>query len=132
MKATITNPEIRNGVNYGDRKELIRAKSVIALQTNGQPCEIIAARWYMGRSAQSSVVYCTVWINGGLWVSGSGKAGGSGYCKRSAAFAHALDDAGVQLTENVAGVGNSAVENACKAIASELGFSTDNLLFVDH
>lgn len=132
MKATFANKETRNGVNFADKKELVRAKSVVALQTNGHPCEIIAARWYTGRSAGASVVYCTVWINGGLWVSGSGKAGGGGYCKYSAAFEDALRDASVSLSEEVAGVGNSAVEKACKAIARELGFSSDNLLFVTH
>jgi hypothetical protein len=132
MKATFTSKETRNGVNFGDKKELIRAKSVIALQTNGHPCEVISARWYMGRSASASIVYCTVWVNGGLWVSGSGSAGGGGYCKQSAAFAHAVENAGIELTEDVAGRGSSAVESACKAIARELGFSTDNLLFVSH
>lgn len=132
MKAKLTSKETRNGINYGDTKELTRAKSVIALQTNGHPCEVISARWYMGRSATASIVYCTVWVNGGVWVSGSGKAGGYGYCKTSASFANALIDAGIVCNEEISGVGNSQIEKACKTIASELGFSTDNLLFVDH
>lgn len=133
MKATIKTPESHNGINYADSKELIGAKSAVGLTTNGNPIELVTIRWYMGRSSTASIVYCTVWVRGGgVYVSGSGKAGGGGYCKRSASFYYALRNAGVSCDEEIAGVGNSQIESACKAIARLIGFSPNNLLFVDH
>ena len=82
----------------------------------------VNVRWYMGRSASASVVRCSVWIrstDGRSW-SGSGKAGGSGYCKRSASFSDAIDSAGIKLSVDVHGSGMSIVEEAVKAIASRL------------
>jgi hypothetical protein len=133
MKATIEN-QAQNAINYGYKKELTRALSVVALQGNGSPTEVITARWYMGRSSDASTVLCSIWIHGaGVYTSGHGKAGGGGYDKYSAAFADALNSAGVVLSENIAGVGNSAIERACEAIVKTLGVgSPDNLLFVRH
>jgi hypothetical protein len=133
MKATIEN-QVQNAINYAHKKELTRALSVVALQGNGSPTEVVTARWYMGRSADASVILCSVWIHGGgIYTSGAGKAGGGGYDKYSAAFADAINSAGVVLNESIAGVGNTAIERACAAIVRVLGVgSPDNLLFVRH
>lgn len=133
MKATIER-QAQNAVNYGYKKELTRAMSVVALQGNGSPTEVITARWYMGRSSDASIVICSIWIHGAsVYTSGSGKAGGGGYDKYSASFDSALTSAGVKLSENISGVGTSAIERACEAIVRELGAgSPDNLLFIRH
>lgn len=71
-----------------------------------------------------TVAYCTLWVSGrdgrGLRVTygrGQGQAGGGGYHKASAALAEAIHDAGVVLSRSISGVGDSAMEEACEAIA---------------
>ncbi len=86
-------------------------------------CEPVTVRCWMGRSSSASVVYAAAWINEGAnYSSGSGKAGGYGYCKHSAAIAAALRSAGVKLNKDISGVGESAVRDALAAIARALGF----------
>ena len=126
MKSTI-GKTVSNGVNYGYKKELIRTYNVI---TDGLK-EIITARCYMGRSASASTVYASIWINAsGIYTSGKGKAGGYGYHKESAAIAEAIESAGITLDQSIDGVGDGAIEEALKAIASSLGFS--NVLIVEN
>lgn len=69
--------------------------------------------------------YACVWINGhskGVSVSGGGKAGGYGYHRASAALQVALNDAGVVLSENIAGRGETAMTDAMEAISKALGY----------
>lgn len=109
----------RNGKNYGGQKEM--TEYLEAVTSRGE--NPVTVRWYMGRSQSASVVYCTIWIHGqGFYRSGSGKAGGHGYCKVSAAFAEALESAGLKVTDedgklaNIHGVGGAAVRAAVEAI----------------
>ena len=75
---------------------------------------IVDARIYW----PGSVAYAAVWINGdAIHASGTGKAGGYGYCKESAALAEALERAGVELSENIAGRGQGAMREAVEAVA---------------
>lgn len=133
MKATLTTQN-RNAENYGFNKEMIKALSVVALDNHGKPVEVITARWYMGRSSSASTMLCSVWIHApGFHTSGSGKAGWYGYCKSSAAFADAITDAGIELSEPVHGVGSSAVIEACRAIVCQLSLGTQTEpLFIEH
>jgi hypothetical protein len=89
----------------------------------GQLREMVTARAYMGRSAQASVVYVSVWIHGadGHFSSGSGNAGGGGYHKASAALAEALESAGVELSQHIGGMGDGAMREALTATARALG-----------
>ena len=119
MKATI-GKQVSNAINYGDKKELIKTFNVV---TDGLK-EVITVRCYMGRSANASTVYASVWINTSeVHTSGKGKAGGYGYHKASAAIAAAIESAGITLDQSIDGVGDAAIEEALKAIASALGFS---------
>ena len=119
MKATLGNA-VNNAINYGYKKEMIRTYNVI---TDGLK-EIITARCYMGRSASASTVYASIWINASdVHTSGKGKAGGYGYHKESAAIGAAIESAGITLDQSIEGVGNTAIEDALKAIAAALGFS---------
>jgi hypothetical protein len=83
------------------------------------------------------VVYASVWLNapshgtrGGLWTSGSGSAGGGGYCKRSAAIGDAFTAAGFKLSQDVHGRGMSVIHEAMEAIGRACGFR--RFLIVEH
>ena len=119
MKATM-GKNVSNAVNYKGQKELVKSYNVITDTLR----EIIMARCYMGRSASASTVYASIWINSpGYHSSGKGKASGYGYHKESAAIGAAIESAGITLDQSIDGVGDAAIEEALKAIASALGFS---------
>lgn len=67
--------------------------------------------------------YAYVWANNDtLSVNGSGKAGGYGYCKKSAAAGAAIRNAGFDLSERIDGVGEDAIRRAVLAVAAALGY----------
>lgn len=138
MKAVlpVNDSEYRNGHNYGDTKEKHMQWIVIDKKTERT---IIDCRVYMGRSANSSQVYSSVWIMGNnYYIAGTGLAGGYGYHKASAAIADALSSAGIKLfghaymphdtkpdfkrRADIGGVGESACCMAFNAIAYALGY----------
>ncbi len=99
-----------------DNKSLARDKKYY-----GEMSSIITARTYF----TGSTAYACIWINcpkGEIYLCGGGKAGGYGYHKTSAALQAAINDTGIKLSESISGVGESAMENALKAIAKTLGF----------
>ena len=110
-----------NGRNYGGEKETVNELKLIAMHS-GKLCEIVDARFYMGRSRNSSRVYCSVWIctPGSDYLSGTGWAGGGGYHKESAALQDALESAGVKLSSPIDGRGESAMHEALEAIGRAL------------
>lgn len=66
----------------------------------------------------ASRCYCCAWIFGaGHCSDGSAYAGGYGYHRASAAAGRALRAAGVSLSENIDGRGDSAIRDAVEAIA---------------
>lgn len=122
MKANITN--LRETPRDMYRKdELTRQISAIDPATGR---EIVCARIYY----PGSVAYACLWIHGPKYGRGTGKAGGYGYHKASAALDEAIKDAGIVLTGDVygrdkrnnrpasiGGVGNDAMREAVEAIA---------------
>ena len=123
MNATLGN-ENSNAVNYGSKKELIHTWNVIVNSDDGLK-NIITARCYMGRSPSASTVYASIWIyDEKHHTSGTGKASGYGYHKQSAAISEAIRSAGIVLNENIAGAGDSVIEQALEAIAEALGFES--------
>lgn len=96
----------------------------------------VTARWYRSARSDSHTVYCCIWVYGKDnskvgYRSGSGKAAGYGYCKRSAAFAEALQNAGlVTPFDSIYGRGMYVVDDAIKGIGILLGFSIDNMIVV--
>lgn len=69
--------------------------------------------------------YACLWINdtkSNTHISGSGSAGGYGYHRPSAAAWEAINNAGIELSEDIAGRGDGAIESAVKAIAEALGY----------
>ena len=123
MKAQIVSTQ-SNAVNYGNKKELVNSWNVIVNSEDGLK-NIITARCYMGRSASASTIYANLWVRDAEHrTSGAGKAGGYGYHKQSAAIAEAIRSAGIELDKDIAGVGDSAIEEALEAIALSLGYES--------
>ena len=118
MKVTITK-KTHNGKMSQNRKEDSFYKQLTVITRNmSQP---IVARFY----STGTRIYACVWIGdraSGTRTSGGGFAGGGGYHKPSAALDNALLDAGIELSENIAGVGDAAMSDALTAIASALGY----------
>lgn len=131
MNQTATLPEItsRNAFNYSDKKELIEARSLIVDMK-----ERVVIRWYASRNGNGmGPLYCSVWVYGdSLYTSGTGKASGGGYCKRSAAAQAAFDSAGVKLSERIDGVGMEAVRDALRAIGRAVDPAAAKFLIVEH
>lgn len=138
MKAKLTK-QVHNAKNLNGDKEVIDTKTLVAVK-GGKIFTPVVARWYKGRSPHASTVYCSVWIDAtDFHTSGYGWAGGCGYHKKSAAFADALNSAGVELygspyagvvetakerltRVHIGGCGDASVDAALKAIARALGF----------
>jgi len=100
------------------KRELVRAYHLVDLNRGDT---IIDVRVYMGKSASASTVYAAVWIRSEKWGVGTGSAGGYGYDKGSSAIAEALSNAGVKLSMDIGGRGDSVVIEALKAIGAALG-----------
>lgn len=80
----------------------------------------------------ASVCYAALWVNGDeVHTSGTGSAGGGGYCKASAAASEAIESAGFTLSKNIHGVGTSAIREAVLALAEAAGYP-DARLHVAH
>lgn len=124
MKVNLPKKSVFNA-KYFDNKETVRTVyGVVSYQSVVR--RVVTVEWYMGRSSKSSVVYCNIWVNN--TCSGTGKAGGGGYCKRSAAFSDALRSAGIKTDEAIDGRGMGVVGDAVKAISLTLYPDSDDCL----
>jgi hypothetical protein len=66
-----------------------------------------------------------LWVNADpLHTQGSGRAGGCGYHRGSAAAGAAISNAGFALAKSINGVGDSAIEEALCAIAKAIGIKS--------
>lgn len=120
MKAVMPLVSVSNARNYSGEKEQIRGIKLIDKKTERV---IVDARWYMGKSASASIVYCSLWCMGyGAYdashsTSGKGAAGGYGYHKASAALASAIAIAGITLYGSPYGhPANGDTDKATKAL----------------
>jgi hypothetical protein len=152
MKAVFTS-EMSNGVNYGNKLETVGGYKLIDKKTESV---VVDCRIYTGRSRDASQVKATIWITlsdakkPATWeyhhTSGTGTAGGWGYCKTSSAVASAISDAGIELFGSVygntqekvdfkkrvyfGGSGEQSVRVALLAIANAAGFN--DCVFVEY
>lgn len=114
MKISINN--LTDGINAkSHRKEdkFYRSLSIVSFK-DGQFKQPLDVRFY----SSGQTVYCCVWGSiKGTYFNGSGKAGGYGYDKASAAFASALQSAGFEV-EGLSCTGEN--ETAINIIAKEL------------
>ncbi len=120
MKVTLPNPAPQsNGKNMAPDKETVKVIKVVGVLDN-RIRTLVEARFYMGRSRNSSTVYASFWVVGGDYLAGHDKAGGWGYHKQSAALGSAIRNAGIELSKSINGVGEGAMEDALLAIATEV------------
>ena len=83
--------------------------------------ELIDCRIYW--SSTFATCTCCLWVRckaKNVYIQGSGKAGGCGYCKKSAAVGAAIDNAGINLNSQISGVGMGAVRDALTGIAKKV------------
>ena len=79
---------------------------------------VVDARVY-GTGAQNTAC---LWVyTADMHTSGSGKAGGYGYHRQSAALGCAIENAGFSLSSRIDGVGDGAMREALLAIARAVG-----------
>jgi len=136
---------VSNARNYSGEKETT-CRYIVIGKMNGKLQSIIEARIYMGRSSTASKVYCSLWVSGANYCSGSGSAGGWGYHKESAALDSAIRSAGIELyganydtwqdrkpdfkkRAYIGGCGNGSMLMALKAIARAAGARGEILIF---
>jgi hypothetical protein len=131
------NGKLQNAKNYGDKKETVRTVQAVGM-LNGKLACVAEARFYMGRRSDgASPVYCSLWVHGDNYTSGTGSAGGFGYHKQSAALQAAMKSAGVFLWADagthayIDGVGDGAMRDAMTAIAIAAGADPANILILD-
>lgn len=120
MNATFTERESK--FNPNDRKEnnYLYEYAVIAVMPDYTVQNPVICRIYGTSSHKRN--YACVWTydrRNGNYVSrvGSGWAGGYGYHRPSAAAAEAFAHAGIDFDEDIAGRGDSAIREACLAVA---------------
>lgn len=146
MKATFYE-NVSNARNYHGEKETTSKLSLVCRHETGRLFVPVAVCFYIGRSSNSSTVYCSLWVNvGKIHTSGSGRAGGWGYHKESAAFADAVKSANITLLGSpyklkneeeditkealIGGCGHDSIEEAMKAIAIAAGVDVSDSIIV--
>lgn len=126
MKVIEFNPQdaIKGKAHRKENRGLNAEYSIIAF-VDGKFISPITLRTYWVGGAKH---YACLWINASpIHCTGSGSAGGGGYCKESAASYEAITKAGIKLSEPISGRGMHAVQDALKAIAIHLGYETFTL-----
>ena len=132
MHATLT-PDHRNKPLPARIPALFAAYSVTGFDPAAQRVvEVVAMRLYA--STRAARIHACTWIHPaeGAPRRGHGAAGGGGYCRRSAAGAHALEAAGVELSESVSGRGVGALRNALLAAAAAARPDLIGLTVINH
>ena len=133
IKANIETMREGKGVGKIRDKELMHAYRVIDADAptdkNGYVDTYVDARIYCGRSRSAEMVYAIIWASGrdskgeSVYGRGVGSAGGWGRDKASVALGEAISNAGIELSTRINGVGETAIVEAVKGIASALGAS---------
>lgn len=133
----VTNIDPVNTLEQGDKSTILKNRkekhfykqlSLVGVTAEGAVCEPVQARFYFNQNGSGmNPVYCCLWLHSKeLHTSGGGRAGGCGYCKESAALADALQAAGIELDENIAGTGQT--EEALKAVGEFLNVKNPVIL----
>jgi hypothetical protein len=121
----VTNLSAANAINAkSHRKEDWAYTQYTLLDLSGESvyCSVTLRIYF---KSSSNMVYACFWfnLNGETYGSGSGRAGGYGYHKGSAAAAEAFRAAGFTFDEHISGRGDSAITDALEAIANHAGIT---------
>lgn len=124
MKATIKQGEFE--INSNHRKEHAFSKQYTLVHFKDNQIKLaLEVRIYRTKSRS----YACVWLRGeDGWNSGSGFAGGYGYCKDSAAVHTAFTNAGIELSESISGRGHTAIRTAIIAVGEALGLEHGTII----
>ena len=122
MTATLTERKQIFSKFHDRETGFYREYRVLDLETLTAP---VRARLYY----PAKDVFCV--LHAGLHRKGSGRADGGGYHKASAALSYAISNAGIDLSENIDGVGDAAMDKAMLAIAAALGVKHAYLILVN-
>jgi len=116
MKVILPKKDTSNVNGRSHRKEHYCHASYSVVDSDFKT--VVEARIYWNPKADGMrPVYCCLWVYGkATYFSGSGRAGGYGYHKSSAALADAIDSAGIVLSESISGVGDGAMADALLSI----------------
>ena len=118
MNATLT-AEHKNKDLPARLPALFAAYTVVGFDPAEQrTADPVTLRLYASREARRIHAITWVYPTEGAPRHGHGWAGGGGYCRRSAAAARALEAAGVELSEAIAGRGEGAIRAALLATAA--------------
>ncbi len=125
MNITLPTARLTDINRNNERKECISRRVLVVTLPDGKPCSKFEVNFFMSRSGDgASPVYCDIYFDAcEKWISGSGRAGGYGYHKESAAFADACNNCGLLIDRNISGVGNDAINQVLEAVAVKLGFT---------
>lgn len=120
IRLTDREREEKNGLGHGYKAIMIK---------EGKVEDLVDLRI----SSTSSAAYAVVWlyspkvkdkdgqkIRDAFWNNGSGRAGGYGYHRQSAAAESAFSRAGVQLSQGIGGCGDQAIREAVQAVGKAL------------
>ncbi len=132
MKATIKGENVEairtsdrdriynHGLDHGYKAVMIRGKelkSLVELRISSTSSAAYACAWLYSPKVKSKDGET---VKAAFWNSGSGRAGGYGYHRQSAAAESALSRAGVELSEAIGGRGDQAIRNAVEAVGKAL------------
>jgi len=125
-KQAIAKFEPQRGINSTHRKEGNAFYSVSLIDLDaGQ--EVAVMRLYYSKSGARN--YACLWVfREPFYASGSGYAGGYGYHRPSAAAQTAFRKAGITLAEPIDGLGDTAIEDAMRALGDHMGIARSMLL----
>lgn len=127
MEATFTTRKQKFSSRYRKDKIDKSYQMVVSGVLPNRARVVVDLRLY----STTSRVFACLWVRDAEGHSGSGYAGGYGYHKQSAAAAEAIYNAGIDLSESISGVGESAIERAMIAIAEAAGYP-DAILVESH
>jgi hypothetical protein len=123
MKATF-DPTKKQTFCASARKENALYREYAALvpcsYRKEEPTAAVTLRLYW----PGSVCYAALWVrfaDDRPQASGTGSAGGGGYCKASASAGDAIRNAGFTLSSRIDGVGEDAIREAVLALAKAAG-----------
>ena len=124
MKATFNQPK-KDGFNPNHRKQSGFSCGYKALAIEGERIkEILDLRIYQPQS----ICYVALWVQCNNHASGTGKAGGYGYHKPSAAAESAFQSAGYELDESIGGRGDSMIEKAIESVCALHGYENVTII----
>lgn len=124
QRVTLSNNPKAKGMNAAAHRKEDNFTGQITLYNPATRAELAVLRTYHTQSTAYACLWCYGKNKQGeaVYNSGSGKAGGYGYHRASAAVGEAFEAAGFKLKYSIAGVGDTAIEEAMYALARFMGY----------